>query len=332
MKNSLETRLGIFFALALVVAVLILETIGAVDFFRGGYRITASFKNAQEIKKGDLVKMAGVEIGRVDSVKLVAGKALLTLKINGKPEDNDIHTDSKALIKFTGLMGQNFVSIEGGTSGSPKIQTGSIETVEQPDLSVLMAKLEGVAGGIENLTKSFSTDNLSTLLGPLTDFINKNSGPLTATIGNLRLVSDNLATGKGTMGRLVSDDSLYTAAYSTVTNLQFATSDIKALTAQADGMIGQMRSVVEQINAGKGTLGRLTKDDSLFVETTNAMANLREILQKLNRGQGTLGGLINDDSFLKNAKLSLQKLDKATDTLEDQGPLSVLGLVIGSLF
>src|SRR6185436_4668896 len=123
-----------------------------------------------------------------------------------------------------------------------------------------------------------------------------------------------------------------TAAYSTVTNLQFATSDIKALTAQADGMISQMRSIVEQINAGKGTLGRLAKDDSLFVEGTNAMTNLREILQKLNRGQGTIGGLINDDTFLKNAKLSLHKLDKAPDGLEDQGPLSVLGLVIGSLF
>jgi phospholipid/cholesterol/gamma-HCH transport system substrate-binding protein len=332
MKNSLETRLGIFFALALVVAVLILETIGAADFFRGGYRITASFKNAQELKKGDLVKQAGVEIGRVDSVKLVGGKAQVVLKINGKPEDNDIHTDSKALIRFTGLMGQNFVHIDGGTPGSPKIQTGSIDTGEQPDLSVLMAKLEGVAGGIENLTKSFSTDNLSTLLGPLTDFINKNSGPLTATIANLRLVSDNLATGKGTMGRLLSDDSLYTAAYSTVTNLQYATGDIKALTARADGMILQMRSIVDEINAGKGTLGRLAKDESLYIETTNAMTNLREILQKMNRGQGTLGGLINDDSFLKNAKLSLQKLDKATDGLEDQGPLSVLGLVIGSLF
>jgi phospholipid/cholesterol/gamma-HCH transport system substrate-binding protein len=48
--------------------------------------------------------------------------------------------------------------------------------------------------------------------------------------------------------------------------------------------------------------------------------------------KGTFGKLINDDSFLKIAKLSLQKLDKATDGLEDQGPLSILGLAIGSLF
>src|SRR5688572_5491630 len=329
MKNTLETRLGIFFALALVVAVLLLEMVGAMDWFKSGYQINASFKTAQELKKGDFVKMAGVEIGRVESVELENGRAKVTMKIQSK---NQIKTDAKAAIKFTGLMGQNFVSIEGGSSAAPAIQSGSLDTIEQPDLSALMAKLEGVAGGIENLTKSFSTDNMSTLLGPLTDFVKQNSAPLTAVIGNMRVVSENIANGRGTVGRLVMDDSLYVASYATVTNLQSATGDIKNLTGQADAMISQVRGLIDGINSGKGTLGKLTKDEALYVDTTKAMTNLREILQKMNQGQGTVGKLINDDSFLKNAKLSLQKLDKATDGLEDQGPLSVLGLAIGSLF
>ena len=62
------------------------------------------------------------------------------------------------------------------------------------------------------------------------------------------------------------------------------------------------------------------------------MANLREILEKMNRGQGTVGKLINEDSFYKNAKLTLQKLEKATEGLEDQGPLSILGIAVNSLF
>ena len=37
-------------------------------------------------------------------------------------------------------------------------------------------------------------------------------------------------------------------------------------------------------------------------------------------------------SFLNNAKLTLQKVEKATESLEDQGPLTVLGTIIGSLF
>ena len=329
MKNTLETRLGVFFALALIVAVIILELIGAADFFTGGYRISASFKTAQELKRGDFVKMAGVEIGRVEGIELENGRAKVGLKIQSKFK---IKTDAKAVVKFAGLMGQNFISIEGGSSAAPDIQSGSLDTIEQPDLSVLMSKLEGVAGGIENLTKSFSTDNLSTLMGPLTDFVKQNSGPLTAVIGNMRIVSDSVVQGRGTVGKLIMDDAFYLAAYSAVTNLETATGDIKNLTGQADGMITQVRTIIDGINSGKGTLGKLTKDEALYLETTSAMANLREVLQKLNRGDGTIGKLINDDSFLKNAKLSLQKLDKATDGLEDQGPLSVLGLAIGSLF
>jgi len=329
MKNTLETRLGIFFALALIAAVIILEMIGAAGFLTRGYHITASFKTAQELKKGDLVKMAGVEIGRVENVELENARAKVSMKIRKK---FPIKTDSKAVIKFTGLMGQNFVSIEGGSANAPAIDLGAIETLEQPDLSALMVKLEGVAGGIENLTKSFSTESFSTLLGPLTDFVKQNSAPLTAVIGNMKTVSDTVAQGHGTVGRLVMDDALYNAAYGTITNLQVASGDIKSLTSQADGMIGEIRSVVDQINSGKGTLGKLTKDETLYTETTKAMTNMREILEKMNRGEGTVGKLINDDSMLKNAKLTLQKLDKATDGLEDQGPLSILGLVVGSLF
>ena len=57
------------------------------------------------------------------------------------------------------------------------------------------------------------------------------------------------------------------------------------------------------------------------------MTNVNEILFKVNKGDGTIAKLVNEQEFYKNAKLSLQKLDKAADGLEDQGPLSVLGLI-----
>src|SRR5262245_7078106 len=152
MKNTLETRLGIFFALALVVAVLVLEMVGAADFFKGGYTISASFRTALELKKGDPVKIAGVEIGRVEDLRLEGGRALVRMKIQRKYE---IKTDARAGIKFTGLMGNNFVSIEGGTPEAPRLDSGTLQTFEQPDLASLMSKLEGVASGVENLTKSF---------------------------------------------------------------------------------------------------------------------------------------------------------------------------------
>ena len=79
-------------------------------------------------------------------------------------------------------------------------------------------------------------------------------------------------------------------------------------------------------------MGKLLTDDTLYLETTGTMTNLHQISVKINQGQGTVGKLINNDNLLQDAQLSLHKLDKATESLEDTGPLSVLGTMASSLF
>jgi phospholipid/cholesterol/gamma-HCH transport system substrate-binding protein len=123
----------------------------------------------------------------------------------------------------------------------------------------------------------------------------------------------------------VKDETLYNSALATVSNLDQTVFQVKLT-------IEDAHKVVEQVNAGQGTIGKLVKDDTLYRETTESMTNLKEILQKVNRGDGTVGKLVNDQEFYKNAKLTLQKLDQATEGLEDQGPLSVLGVAVGKLF
>lgn len=311
MKNSLETKLGIFVAVTVIAALLIIETLGSADFFSRGYRISAQFDTAQDLKVGDRVRMAGVEIGKVDKIALADNKVNVVMKLKS---DAVVKTDSKAVIKFTGLMGQNFVAISFGASGSPKVEEGAVlATEEQPDLSAIMAKLDNAAGGIQNLTKSFTGDKIDNLLGPLTDFIKQNSAPITATIANVKNVSSQIAAGQGTIGKLIYDESLYTTAMSTVSNLQDTASSV--------------RLAVNNISSGQGTIGKLMTDETLYRATTASMTNLNSILFKINGGQGTIGTLVNNKEFYDNAKLSLQKLDKAADGLEDTGPLSVIGIM-----
>ena len=96
--------------------------------------------------------------------------------------------------------------------------------------------------------------------------------------------------------------------------------------------LADAQKVIAGVNAGQGTLGLLVKDEALYRESTNSMTNLKEILQKINQGHGTVGKLVNDQEFYNNAKLTLQKMDKATEGLEDQGPLTVIGILANSLF
>jgi phospholipid/cholesterol/gamma-HCH transport system substrate-binding protein len=329
MKNTLETRLGVFFALAIIAAAIVLEMTG-VDFIKPHKDLNALFKNVQELKIGDPVKLAGVQVGRVGSMKIEKDKVRVLFKVD---KGTIVKTDSKATIKFAGLMGQNYVSLDFGTADSPVAEPGStLESTEQADISSLMAKLDNVASGIENVTKSFTGDKIDNLFGPITDFVKQNSGPLTATIGNMKIVSDRIAKGEGTVGRLINEDALYVSALNTVSNLQSTADDVKLMLEDARKVVNSAQITVDGINAGQGTLGKLAKDEKLYNETSEAMANLKEILQKINRGQGSVGKLVNDESLLKNIKLSLQKLDKATEGLEDTGPLSVMGTVVNSLF
>jgi len=324
MKNTLETRLGMFVAIAMVAGFIIVEILGAGDLFKPGYHLHAQFDSIQDLKLGDIVKMGGVPVGKVEKIQLTPeGRVDVRLKLG---KDAPVHTDSKATIKFTGLMGQYYVAIDFGTARAPRMEEGSLlPTTEQPDLSAIMAKIDDVATGVQNLTKSFSGDKIDNILGPFTDFMKQNNPRLSAIIANFQAISTQITAGKGTVGKLIYEDSLYASAQSSISNLNDTAAEIKTTVADA-------RKIVDQINSGQGTIGMLVKDDALYKNTSATMANIKEITDKINGGQGTVGKLVNDQEFYKNAKLSLQKLDKATEGLEDSGPLSLFGQIVTSLF
>jgi phospholipid/cholesterol/gamma-HCH transport system substrate-binding protein len=344
MKHTLETRLGMFVAAAIIAAVLILEVVGGLEVFRPTFPVKAIFKNVHDLKKGDPVKMGGVEVGKVKDISLTNQMVLVSMDIRANQKDA-IRTDSKAIIKFAGLMGANYVSIEFG-KGAPISAGATLESVEQPDLNAIMGKLDSATGGISNIVSVFSGDKIDNILGPMTDFLKQNQKPLTLMIGNLRAVSEDIATGKGTVGKLIKEPVLYEKALSIVTNLEATSEDVRSVMgdarqvvssahtaiSNANTMITNINATITFVNAGEGTVGRLVRKDELYTDLKEASANLKEILQKINRGQGSVGKLVNDESLFKNAKVTMQKLDKATEGLEDQGPLSVLGIAINSLF
>lgn len=330
MRNSLETRLGLFFALVVVAAFLMLEIGGGTGWFKSGKTIRANFRSVQDLKVGDPVRLGGVPVGRVSGIAFAGDRVEVTMRIDPEAQ---VHTDTTAIIRFTGLMGQNFVSLDFGSGKAPMVADNTlVASKDQPDLAMLMEKLEGVADGVKTMTRSFSGEEFSKLLGPLTELVKDNQPRIATILSNVVTISGNVASGQGTVGRLINDDTLYRNALALGTNANSLAVDAKAVMADAKGAIADARKVVSGVEKGEGTVGRLLKDDTLAKELTTASTNLKEILQKINGGQGTVGKLVNDDSFLKNVKMTLQKVDKATEGLEDTGPMSVLGTMVQTLF
>lgn len=328
MKNNLETRLGVFFALTVIAAVILLELAGGMRLFNRGIHIGARFTNVLELKEGDPVKVSGLQVGRVQKLELVDGQVEVVILLD-KGREKSIRTDSVATIKFMGLMGQNYVAITMGSKGALVEEGSSLKTVEQPDLSQLFTRLDNVAEGVQAMTRSFSGESFQNLLVPFTDFMKEHRDTLGSILVNASNVTAQVASqvsaGEGTIGRLIKSSALHDNAVLTVTNFNLTATSAREVLEEA-------KALVKKIEAGEGTIGMLANDKALYNEAAQAMTNLKEILQKINQGQGSVGKLVNDESLFKNAKVTLQKLDKATEGLEDQGPLSVLGMAVGKLF
>ncbi len=337
MRNSLETRLGLFFALVVVAGFILFELAGGGRWFVRGQEVRARFKSAGDLKPGDPVRLAGIKVGRVTELHLAGQAVEVVMKVDPGVE---VRTDSVAQIRFTGLMGQNFVALDFGSEKAPLLAAGGLlQSKEGADLAQVFEKLNGVADGVQSMTKSFSGDQFGQLLGPIAEVLKDNQPRINTLMSNLANLSTDLSQGKGSVGKLLKDEALYVSALGTVTNLNSLSAEARGLFAKADtmlsdtqGLVGDARKVIGGVDRGEGTIGRLLKDDTLAKDTTVAMTNMREILEKINRGQGTVGKVVNDDSFLRNVKLTLQKVDKATEGLEDTGPLSVMGTLIQTLF
>ena len=67
--------------------------VGGADIFQRGYHVSAQFETVQELKVGDSVKMAGVEIGRVEKITLADDKVTVAMKLH---PDAVVKTDSQA--------------------------------------------------------------------------------------------------------------------------------------------------------------------------------------------------------------------------------------------
>jgi phospholipid/cholesterol/gamma-HCH transport system substrate-binding protein len=130
---------GLFMVLGIVALGYLSIQLGRVSFLGGrGYVVLVDFPSVGGLKAGSTVEIAGVEIGRVDSIGLDNYQARVKLRVQ---DGVKLQEDSIASIKTKGLIGEKYVRISPG--GSDKIiqPGGKIREVEAPvDFEELLSK------------------------------------------------------------------------------------------------------------------------------------------------------------------------------------------------
>lgn len=130
---TVETGVGLFILIGLVCVAYLSLNLGDVRLLGGNeYMVHAKFSNVSGLKKKAAVTMAGVEIGRVEEIRLQDGAAVVTMRIS---KDVKLEEDAIASIKTLGIIGDKYIAVSAGAS-EQWIPAGGWIRETQPPLDV----------------------------------------------------------------------------------------------------------------------------------------------------------------------------------------------------
>jgi phospholipid/cholesterol/gamma-HCH transport system substrate-binding protein len=113
-RGNLELVVGIFVLAGLACLAYLAIHLGKMEVWGHGYQVKATFENVSGLKAGAAVEVAGVAVGRVESIQLSSGdQARVILRLEG---DLKLHEDAIASVRTKGIIGDKFVKLSPGSS------------------------------------------------------------------------------------------------------------------------------------------------------------------------------------------------------------------------
>jgi phospholipid/cholesterol/gamma-HCH transport system substrate-binding protein len=280
-------RVGIFVILGIVSFFTVLFLMTDPAGFRGRYNLITELADAGGVRRGDPIQMRGVIIGRVAGFEMTpAGQVAITLELY---DEWQIPTGSTATLAEAGVFGGRTVEVQPG-DGTTMLAAG--DTIPGDDTG------GGIFETVENLGVEAETvmERLSLLLDTATvRSVQGSTREVEGLARDLRAVvaeqKDEIARLTSTLGRAAeglertADDAGPELA-SAAARADSLLASMEATTAQLDGVLATLDTVLGRMARGEGTLGRLSQDESLFVNTNTALESLNALLVDLRENPG----------------------------------------------
>lgn len=145
-SRTTQFIVGIFALLGMVALGYLSVRLGRVELFPApGYTINANFDNISGLKSGDLVEIAGVQVGKVNGISLKENRARVSMRLN---QGVEVDNEAIAAIKTSGIIGDKYVSIALG-GGEKTLRNG--DTLRQTQSAFV---LEDAIGQLINSSGS----------------------------------------------------------------------------------------------------------------------------------------------------------------------------------
>lgn len=277
-----EAQVGVFVLVGLITFVLVLFWMTDPATFRGRYMLVTEVTNAGGVRSGDPIQMRGVNVGRVHGFEMVENsRVYITMEIEG---EWGIPRGSETKMGEAGLFGGRVLEIEQGAGpgdyadfdtipGESAVGSGLMSTVD--DLSIQASEVltslnsmlsQEMAGSVQG-----SAEELRSLLSELSAMTRDQRGALSDLTTSLASAAEGLEAaseaGPDIANAIARADSAMATLVATGESLEAATSSLSV--------------ILERVERGEGTLGRLSTDETLYVSLNDAAASLNNLLMDL---------------------------------------------------
>ena len=281
-SGSKELRIGIFVLVGIISVFASLYILTDPSTFRGRYLVHTTVSDAGGLRKGDPVRMKGVNVGRVHDFSLVSQGVTISLEIEGRWT---IPSDSRSRLAASGLLGGRTIEIVAGQSAEPVLSGGSIPGGISEGIIDMADELGTQAGTVFERLESLLSDptvtgvqagvqEMRTLLAELSSIARSQGAELERLTGTLNRAAEGIEEASE------------------------SAPDFASAVARAD-------SALQRVNATSQTLDR-------------AIISLEGLLARIERGEGTLGQLVANDSLYQNLNLAAKSVHLlATDVREN---------------
>lgn len=302
-----ELRVGLFVLVGLLILAVAIFYVTGSGPLLARYHLVTYLPEVAGLATGAPVRLDGVEIGNVDRIALVP-------HVPGKPADkmrnveirmkldlrfqNDILTDSVATLVTEGLLGNRYVNVQRGYTGVPLKDGQAVTGGEEKAIKEVVERSADVLG------------NLQVLSNDVEDLI------------------AGVQQGKGTLGKLLTDDQAYQHLNNILAKSDEMVTDIQAgrgtvgklitsdeMADKVENTVDQLNTILADLRAQKGTLGKLLYDPTLYDEAKQALQNGNAIISDVRAGKGTMGKLVTDETLYNKLRDTSSNLSEATSKL-----------------
>ena len=265
---------------------------GRLPFFGGEEEMRITFPNAMGLEEEAAVRLNGVPVGHVRKIALhpEGNDVIVTLGVDPGTRSH-IHEGATARITTVGFLSELYVALDGGDLHRPVIHDDAqIQGEGSADPQVLYRKMEGMG------------DSLDVLLG------------------NLNRAGRKLGSGQGTLGKLSEDERLYDRMVElsrTATELatrlnenQIRVSDrLVALASTLDSLAWRMQH-------GEGTVAQVMNSGELYQRLLSGTTRLDSVLAVIQSGRGGLGRVYADSTLYDDTKALMASMKRLMSEIE----------------